>query len=48
MKGAEIARDLGNNLIALTSVKQTLDLENEETAYRYIERYAVPEIKAEV
>jgi integrase len=48
MKGAEIARDLGNNLTALTTVKQTLDLENEETAYRYIERYSVQEMKPEL
>lgn len=48
MKGAEIARDLGNTIPALTSVKQTLDLEREDTAYKYIERYAVQEMKPEV
>jgi len=48
MKGAEIARELGGNITALTSVKQTLDLEREDTAYRYIERYAVQEMKPEI
>jgi len=46
-KGAEVARDKGNTLDSVYSVRDTLDLENEETAYRYVRRYAVQEIKAE-
>jgi hypothetical protein len=46
-KGAEIARDLGMTITAVTEVKNTLDLENETTAYRYVRRYAVQEMKAE-
>jgi integrase len=46
-KGAEIARDKGRTLDAVYSVRETLDLENEETAYRYVRRYAVQEMKAE-
>lgn len=48
MKGAEISRDLGMNLNALAAVKQTLDLENEETAWHYVERYAVQTMKPEI
>jgi integrase len=47
-KGAEIAKELGRNLRAVYEVRDTLDLEKEETAYRYVRRYAVQEIKAEV
>lgn len=46
-KGAEVARDRGNTLESVYAVRDTLDLENEETAYRYVRRYAVQEIKAE-
>jgi integrase len=46
-KGAEIARAKGRTIDAVYEVKETLDLENEETAYRYIRRYAVQEMKAE-
>jgi integrase len=46
-KGAEIARDLGMTITAVTEVKNTLDLENETTAYRYVRRYAIQEMKAE-
>lgn len=47
-KGAEIAKEHGRNLVAVYEVRDTLDLEKEETAYRYVRRYAVQEIKAEV
>ena len=46
-KGAEIAKEYGNNLSGITQVKETLDLEKEETAYRYTRRYAEQEITAE-
>jgi integrase len=46
-KGAEIARDLGNSVTAVAAVKQTLDLEREETAWHYIERYAAQTMKPE-
>lgn len=46
-KGANIARDGGRNLTTLYEVRDTLDLENEETAYRYIRRYAVQEVRGE-
>lgn len=44
-KGAEIAIDGGRNLNTLYDVRDTLDLENEETAYRYIRRYGIQEVK---
>ena len=46
-KGAEIAKTEGRTLKAVYEVRETLDLENEETAYRYVRRYAVQEMKAE-
>jgi integrase len=46
-KGAEIAKAEGRTLKAVYEVRDTLDLENEETAYRYVRRYAVQEMKAE-
>jgi integrase len=46
-KGAEIARAKGRTLDAVYEVRETLDLENETTAYRYVRRYAVQEMKAE-
>jgi len=39
-KGAEIAKVNGRTLTAVYEVKEGLDLENEETAYRYVRRYA--------
>lgn len=38
-KGAEIAKANGRTLNAIYEVKDGLDLENEETAYRYVRRY---------
>jgi hypothetical protein len=46
-KGAEISRDLGMNITAVTEVKNMLDLEREETVWNYVRRYAVQEAKAE-
>ena len=46
-KGAEIAQDLGDNIIAVAQVKETLDLERETTAWNYIHRYAAQTMKAE-
>lgn len=46
-KGAEIAKANGRTLASVYEVRETLDLENEETAYRYVRRYAVQEMKAE-
>jgi hypothetical protein len=46
-KGAEIARDMSNKLSAIFEVRDTLDLEHETTAYRYVKRYAVQEMKTE-
>ena len=46
-KGAEISRDKGMNITAVTEVKNMLDLENEETAWRYVRRYAIQEAKTE-
>lgn len=46
-KGAEIAKTEGNRLMAVYEVRDTLDLETEETAYRYVRRYAVQEMKTE-
>lgn len=39
-KGAEIVKQYGRTLTAIYEVKDGLDLENEETAYRYVRRYA--------
>lgn len=46
-KGAEIAKAEGRTLKAVYEVRDTLDLENEETAYRYVRRYAVQEMPTE-
>jgi hypothetical protein len=46
-KGAEISRDLGMNITAVTEVKNMLDLEREETAWNYVRRYAIQEAKTE-
>jgi hypothetical protein len=46
-KGAEIAKAEGRTLKAVYEVRETLDLENEQTAIRYVRRYAVQEMKAE-
>ena len=46
-KGAEIAKDYGRTLAAVFEVKETLDLEGEQTALKYVRRYAVQEMKAE-
>jgi integrase len=46
-KGAEIAREMGMNISAVAEVRNTLDLEREETAWNYVRRYAVQELKAE-
>lgn len=46
-KGAEIAKANGRTLTAVYEVRETLDLENETTAYRYVRRYAVQEMKSE-
>jgi len=48
MKGSEIAKDLGDNIIAVAKVKETLDLERETTAWNYIHRYASQEMKPEI
>ncbi len=39
-KGAEVAKQYGRTLTAIYEVKDSLDLENEETAYRYVRRFA--------
>ncbi len=44
-KGEDIAKKHGNTITGVYAVKDTLDLENEETAYHYIKRYAVQEMK---
>lgn len=46
--GGDIAERLGKTIIAVTQVKNTLDLENEETAWRYVRRFAVEEMPKEV
>jgi integrase len=46
-KGAEIAKEYGNNLAGVYAVKETLDLERMDTAYAYVNRYAIQELKAE-
>ncbi|MCW4054414.1 MAG: hypothetical protein NWE84_05785 [Candidatus Bathyarchaeota archaeon] len=47
-KGAEVAKEYGNNLAGVYAVKETLDLERIDTAYSYVNRYAVQELKAEI
>jgi hypothetical protein len=46
-KGAEIAKEHGRTLTSIYEVKDTLDLEREETAYRYVKRYAAQKQKVE-
>jgi integrase len=45
--GAGISRDLGLNLLAVAEVKNTLDLEREDTALNYVRRYAVQSLPIE-
>jgi integrase len=47
-RGAEVARDKGRSLDSVFAVRDSLDLENEATAYRYVRRYAVEVVKTEV
>jgi len=47
MRGAEVARESNNNIIGVYSVKEALDLEKETTAWNYIHRYGVQEVKPE-
>ncbi len=44
-KGAEVAKACGRTIDGVYKVKDTLDLENESTAYHYIRRYAVHEMQ---
>jgi integrase len=46
-KGAEIAKAYGRTLNAIYEVKDSLDLENEETAYRYVRRYVAKKQEVE-
>jgi hypothetical protein len=46
-RGAEVARDKGRSLDSVFAVRDSLDLENEATAYRYVRRYAVEVVKTE-
>jgi hypothetical protein len=46
-KGAEIAKKQGNTITGVYEVRDSLDLEREETAYRYVRRYAVQEVTIE-
>ena len=46
-KGAEIAKAKGRTLDAVYEIRETLDLENEQTALRYVRRYAVQEMNTE-
>jgi len=39
-KGAEIAKNEGRTIDAVYKVKENLDLENEDTAYHYVRRFA--------
>jgi integrase len=48
LKGSEIAKESGNNIIGVYEVKETLDLEQEATAWNYIHRYAAQEMKPEL
>lgn len=47
LKGAEIVKEYGDNVLGIYKVRDFLDLEQEETAYRYIRRYGVQEAKVE-
>jgi len=45
--GASIAKAKGRTLDAVYEVRETLDLENEATAFRYVRRFGVMEMKSE-
>jgi integrase len=47
-KGAEIAQKYPQTLTAIAHVRDGLDLEKEETAYRYVRRYSAQEIEGEI
>jgi hypothetical protein len=38
---------MGHNLPAVFAVKDALDLENEQTAYHYVEKYSIKKEKTE-
>jgi hypothetical protein len=44
---AKIARDSGDTIRSIYEIRDTLDLEKEETAYNYVRRYGIQEVKAE-
>ncbi len=46
-KGGGVAKACGMNLESVFKVKTTLDLESEQTAFNYVRRFAIEEIKAE-
>ena len=47
-QGAKVAKRYGNAITGVFAVKQRLDLERIETAMRYVARYAIDLIEAEV
>ena len=47
-KGAEVAKAHGRTLTSVYEVKDSLDLEQEETAYRYVRRYAAKKHEREI
>jgi hypothetical protein len=46
-KGAEVAKRFGRTITAVSEVRETLDLEEESTAYRYVRRYAAKKQETE-
>lgn len=46
-KGAEISKRYGRTITAISEVRESLDLEQESTAYRYVRRYAAKKQEAE-
>jgi integrase len=45
LKGQEIVEQYGDTITAVYQVKKALNLEREDTAYRYVERYAIHKMK---
>jgi len=46
-KGAEIAKRFGRTITAISEVRESLDLEEESTAYHYVRRYAAKKQETE-
>ena len=45
LKGADVTKAYGRTLESVYQVKEALDLESEQTAYYYVKRFVIHEMK---